>query len=142
MKRVQQGFTLVELMIVVAIVAILSAVAVPSYTDYVTRGRLTEAFSSLGGAQTAAEQFWSNNRSYAGFDSTVPSFPKDTSNFTYAISNATASAYTLTATGTGKMDGFVYTIDQNGNRSTTGSPTGWGTSTTCWVDKKGGQCSN
>jgi type IV pilus assembly protein PilE len=141
MKRAQQGFTLMEVMITVAIVAILSAVAVPVYSDYVTRGRLTEAFTGLGGAQAAAEQFWANNRTYAGFD-TSPSFPRSTTNFSYALANATASAYTITATGSGKMAGFVYTIDQSGNRSTTGGPTGWGTNGSCWVDKKGGQCSN
>jgi len=138
MKRAQQGFTLVELMVTVAIIAILSAVAIPAYNDYVTRGRLTEAFTNLGGAQAAAEQYWSNNRSYADFDT----YTKSSANFTYSLSNATASAYTLTATGTGKMAGFVYTVDQSGNRATTGSPAGWGTSDKCWVDKKGGQCSN
>jgi type IV pilus assembly protein PilE len=137
MKRAQQGFTLVEIMIAVAIIAILSAVALPAYSDYVTRGRLTEAMTTLGGAQASAEQYWSNSRSYTGFPN-----PQTTANFTYAVSNATASSYTLTATGTGKMAGFIYTVDQSGNRTTTGSPTGWGTSTNCWVDKKGGGCSN
>jgi len=141
MKRAQQGFTLVEVMIVVAIVSILSAVAIPAYSDYVTRGRLTEAFTGLGGAQSSAEQFWANNRTYVGFDA-AQSFPGASANFSYALSNATASSYTVTATGKGKMNGFVYTIDQSGNRATTGSPTGWGTNAACWVDKKGGQCSN
>ncbi len=141
MKRAQQGFTLIEVMITVAIVAILSAVAIPAYTDYVTRGRLTEAFTGLGGAQAAAEQFWANNRTYAGFGLSA-SFPRNSSNFTYAIANDTASGYTITATGIGKMNGFVYTIDQSGTRKTTGSPTGWGTNNNCWVDKKGGACSN
>lgn len=138
MKNVQKGFTLVELMVVIAIIAILSAVAIPAYTDYLTRGRLTEAFTTLGGAQAAAEQYWSNERKYTNF----ANFPATTPNFSYALSNATASSYTLTATGTGKMAGFVYTIDQSGTRTTTATPAGWGTSTTCWVDKKGGQCSN
>ncbi|MTV41544.1 type IV pilin protein [Duganella radicis] len=141
MKRIQQGFTLIEVMITVAIVGILLAVAVPAYSDYVTRGRLSEAFTALGGAQPAAEQYWSNNRTYVGFDAS-PSFPAGTGNFTYALSNATASTYTLTATGTGKMSGFVYTLNESGTHATTGSPTGWGTSTSCWVDHKGGACSN
>lgn len=140
-KRIQQGFTLIEIMISVAIVGILLAVAVPAYSDYVTRGRLSEAFTALGGAQPAAEQYWANNRTYVNFDGSA-SFPGATPNFTYAISNATVSTYTLTATGKGKMDGFVYTVNESGGRATTGSPTGWGTSTTCWVDRKGGACSN
>jgi type IV pilus assembly protein PilE len=141
MKRTQRGFTLIEVMITVAIVGLLTAVAVPAYSDYVVRSRLSEAFTALGGAQPAAEQFWSNRRTYAGFDSTN-GFPAATINFSYALSNATTSSYTITATGTGKMTGFVYTIDQSGTRTTTGSPTDWGTSSSCWVDHKGGTCSN
>jgi len=140
MKKIQTGFTLIEIMISVAIVGILMAVALPAYSDYVTRGRLTEAFSTLGAAQPAAEQYWSNGRDYTNFG-TSSGFPAPTPNFTYALSNASTSTYTITATGTGKMAGFAYTIDQNGNRATTASPTGWGTSTTCWVDHKGGACS-
>lgn len=140
MKR-SAGFTLIEILVSLAIVGILTAVALPAYGDYVTRARLSEVFSALGAAQPAAEQFWSNTRSYVGFDG-VASFPANTANFSYALSGASASAYTLTATGLGRMDGFVYTIDQNGNRATTASPAGWGTSTSCWVDHKGGACSN
>lgn len=141
MKRLQQGFTLIEVMISVAIVGVLMAVALPAYSDYVTRGRLSEVFTALGAAQPAAEQFWSNSRSYVGFDGAV-TFPANTANFTYALSGASASAYTVTGTGTGRMAGFAYTIDQNGGRATTASPAGWGTSTSCWVDHKGGSCSN
>jgi type IV pilus assembly protein PilE len=140
-RAFQRGFTLIELMVTVAIVGVLLAVAVPAYSDYVLRGRLSEAFTGLGGAQPAAEQFWSNTRSYVGFDAAA-TFPANTSNFTYALNGASASAYTLTATGIGKMAGFVYTIDQNGTHATTGSPSGWGTSASCWVDHKGGVCSN
>lgn len=140
-KHKKAGFTLIEVMITVVIVGILTAVAVPAYSDYVTRGRLAEAFTSLGGAQAAAEQFWANNRTYVGFEA-ASTFPANSTNFTYAISGASTSAYTITATGTGKAAGFVYTINQNGTQTTTGSPTGWGTSGTCWVDRKGGACSN
>lgn len=141
MKKLQTGYTLIEVMVAVAIVAIVSAVAVPAYTSYVKRGRLTEAFTGLGAGHSAAEQFWANNRTYAGFDA-ASSFPKAGPNFTFALSNATASAYTLTATGKDTMAGFVYTIDQSGNRTTVSTGDGMGTSTTCWVDKSGGKCTN
>ncbi|MHA4866209.1 type IV pilin protein [Duganella sp. PWIR1] len=140
-KHLQRGFTLIEIMISVAIIGVTMAVAVPAYSDYVTRGRLNEAFTALGGAQPAAEQYWANNRTYVNFDG-APSFPGTTANFTYALSNATVSTYTLTATGTGKMAGFAYTLNESGGRATTASPTGWGTSAVCWVDRKGGACSN
>ena len=143
MKRVQQGFTLMEVMITVVIVGILSAVALPAYNDYVTRARLNEAFVALGGAQPVAEQHWSNTRSYATFTAAGnPSFPKNGTYFDYSVSNATASTYTLTATGKGKLAGFAYTIDQNGNRATTSLPTGWTSTAACWVDRKSGQCTN
>jgi type IV pilus assembly protein PilE len=142
MKRIQQGFTLIEVMITVAIVGILAAVAIPAYTDYVIRARLTEAFSTLSGAQTAAEQYWSTWRDYAQFDSRSRTFPQATPNFTYALSNATPSTYIITATGINKAAGFVYTINQDGTHATTASPPGWGTNANCWVDHKGGTCSN
>ena len=139
-KRIQNGFTLIEVMVTVAIVGILMAVAIPAYSDYVTRGRLSEAFTALGGAQPAAEQYWSNKRSYVDFDK-VSTFPGTTANFSYTLA-ATVSSYTITATGTGKAAGFVFTVTQDGTRATTASPVGWGTSTSCWVDHKGGACSN
>jgi type IV pilus assembly protein PilE len=138
MKR-QSGFTLIELMITVVVIAILSAIALPSYQQYVVRARLTDAFSALSSAQAAAEQFWSNTHTYSGFE-TANGFPAATSNFTYNLSNQTASTYTITATGAGPVRSFVFTIDQNGNKATTGVPAGWTASTTCWINKKGGTC--
>jgi type IV pilus assembly protein PilE len=140
MQRTQHGFTLMEVLITIVIVGILSAVAVPAYTEHITRSRTAEAFSALGASQAAAEQFWSNNRTYVGFDG-ASTFPAATPNFTYALSNASASSFTVTATGRAKMTGFTYTIDQNGTRTTTATPS-WGTNAACWVDKKGGQCSS
>jgi type IV pilus assembly protein PilE len=137
MKRAASGFTLIEVLIAVAVVGILTAIALPNYTAYVQRARLTEAFSSLATVQVSAEQFWSNNRTYVG----LTPLPAATTNFTYALSGATTSAYTVTATGAGPSAGFAYTIDQSGARATTVVPTGWTSSTTCWVDRKSGQCS-
>lgn len=130
------GFTLIELLVVVAVIAILTAIAVPAYGSYVTRSRLTEAFSGLGSVQTAAEDYWNTKvpHTYAGFDR----LPASSANFTFTLTSATASSYTVTATGAGTMAGFVYTIDQNGNR--TSQAGSWGTSNTCWIDRKGALC--
>jgi type IV pilus assembly protein PilE len=134
MRRRETGFTLIELMITIAIVAILSAVAIPSYSNYVQRGRLTEAFTMLSAMQPKAEEQWSNNRTYAGLQ-----LPTNTVNFSYTA-DLKDSSYTITASGINKMADFEFTIDQNGNRATTRVPTGWTASTSCWIDRKGGQC--
>jgi len=61
MKRVQQGFTLIELMIVVAIIGILAAVALPAYQDYTKRTHVSEGLSLAAAAKTAVSEFWASN---------------------------------------------------------------------------------
>ena len=57
MKRVQQGFTLIELMIVVAIVGILAAIALPAYQDYTIRARVSEALATAGACKTQIQEY-------------------------------------------------------------------------------------
>ncbi len=137
--KVQKGFTLVELMITVAIIGILASVAIPSYNNYSIKGKLVEATSALSDARVKMEQYFQDNRTYdAGGGTTCPpSIPLSTANFTYACSNLSATAYTITATGTNSLSTYSYTIDQANVKTST---TAWGNSTSCWVVNTGGGC--
>ncbi|MBI2291460.1 MAG: prepilin-type N-terminal cleavage/methylation domain-containing protein [Betaproteobacteria bacterium] len=145
--RRMSGFTLTELMIVVVVVAILSAIALPSYRDYVTRGKITEATSNLADMRVKLEQFFQDNRTYIGacVAGTTAPLPTGTKYFTFTCPAATLTATTFTVTATGVaaqgMSGFLYTVDQANTQATTisapASTDGWVTSANCWVIRKG-----
>jgi len=140
--RRHHGFTLIEVMIVVGIIGILSAIAIPSYSQYVMRARITEGVGALSAMRLKMEQHFQDNRSYATActNGTISQLPTGIPYFTLGCSGLSGSAYTVTATGSGPMLGFVYTIDQTNARATTGVPSGWTSNATCWVLKKDGSC--
>lgn len=136
--RKAKGFTLIEVMVVVVIVAILAAIALPSYREYILRGKITEASSSLSELRLRAEKWFADNRKYTGFNTTI----NGARYFTYSCPTLTDTAFTCQAVGNASegMTGFTYTINESNVRQTTAAPTGWNTSTTCWITKKGESC--
>jgi type IV pilus assembly protein PilE len=134
------GFTLIELMVTVAIAGILAAVAIPSYSDYVTRGRIPDATSNLAVKRVQMEQYFQDNKTYVNGPGCV-SDSTSSRYFTFSCSAAaTASAYTLQAVGAGSMTGFSYTVDQSNAKATSAVPSGWTANAACWVTKKSGAC--
>ena len=152
MKR-QTGFTLIEVMVTVAIVAILAAIALPNYTAYLARGKIVEATSNLLAMKTKLEQFFQDNRTYVGACAagTVAPLPPpylsggNPGELRYVkitCPTLTATTYTLQAQALDSaIAGLVLTIDQSNVRKTVSVPAGWGMPTqNCWVSKKSGDC--
>lgn len=145
----QSGFTLVEMMAVVAIVAILSSLALPSYRDNVVRGKIPEAMTGLSLKRVQMEQYFQDNRTYQDVGGVVAAgCAADTTSsqyFNFSCSTQTATAFTIQAVGKNDMAGFTYTINQSGAKTTDevpAVPAGWAkpNPNNCWVTKKGGIC--
>jgi type IV pilus assembly protein PilE len=136
------GFTLIELLITVAIVGILAAIALPSYNQYIVRGKLTEAYANLLAIRVQSEQWFQDNRTYAG----LPCSTTNAKYFGYACSNLSPTTYTVTATGIvgTDVDGLIFTIDQSNAKATVvnapASTKGWAGNATCWIVRKNGTC--
>ncbi|WP_307511658.1 type IV pilin protein [Variovorax sp. W1I1] len=135
------GFTLIEVMVTVVIVAILAAVGIPNYVDYVRRGNIQDAVGSLSNHRTQMEQYYQDHRNYANGTDCGISVPATTVNFSYSCAlGGTSQTYTTTATGrTGsKVAGFAYTINEQGTQGSTCTGCAWGFSaqSSTWVLRK------
>lgn len=142
----QRGFTLLELLIVLGIIGVISAIAIPTYRDYIIRGKITEATSNLGDMRIKLEQFYQDNRTYVGacVAGTVAPLPTGSNAraFTYSCPTLTATTFSVRALGNASegMNGFDYTIDQSNAKATASVAAGWTLTAGCWVTKKDGSC--
>lgn len=149
-KTHQAGFTLIEVMITVAIIGILAAVALPSYTSYLRRGELPEAFTQLSTFRVQMEQYYLDNRNYGSSDTcgrqadgtslvVTPTTPN--LHFTYScdLTNS-GQGYTLTATGSAsRTTGYDYTLNQANAKVTTNFAGTAQSGKNCWL-VKGSEC--
>lgn len=143
--RVRAGFSLIELMIALAIAAILAVATVPSYRDYVLRSRIPEATSGLLLTGMRLEQYYQDHRSYANAVTaacgvTLPQSGQFAFNCTVP---ADGQSFLISALGRGDgaMAGFAYTLDHLGVQRTTALPTDWGSAPVdCWIEKRRAGC--
>jgi type IV pilus assembly protein PilE len=150
---VQQGFTLIEIMIVVAIIGILAAIAIPQYQQYVQRANIQEATAVLSEIRARMELQYNDARSYARPPGACVTTTLgdtnggrlDTTRWAFTCATTLADqGFTATAIGLSTMNGFTYTIDQTNTRQTPSLPPSWGgpaagiAAGNRWVTSKGG----
>jgi type IV pilus assembly protein PilE len=139
-----KGFTLIELMIVVAIVAILTTIAYPNYRDYVIRGQLVDATQGLAAVRANMERYFQDNRTYVAIGTFLPPCAAAQVAYGRFLINCASTATTFTATAVGSaspLSGFTFTVDQANTQATVvapPAPSSFQSCPTAWVTKTGG----
>jgi type IV pilus assembly protein PilA len=113
MKRVQQGFTLIELMIVVAIIGILAAVALPAYQDYTKRAKVSEIILAASACRTTITEYFQTATSAAADDGFGCESSQASSKYVAKISTVGATGVVTVTAGTGigaGVDGLLLTL--------------------------------
>ena len=135
MGKIDKGFTLIELIIVVAIIAVLSAIAVPAYQSYVQDSRRSDAYVALTAAAAEQERFYIYDNRYSTDINDLGGSASPEGHYAITLA-ATDSTFTLTATAVNTSTQFLdtncrtLTLDNVGRRGSTNS--NGATSTGCW----------
>lgn len=129
----QRGFTLVELTVTVAVLAILAGIALPSYNAYITRSRIPAGLEALTSYAMRMEQAFQDIGTYGATACSIA--VPNAANFTVSCSVSDAGqGFTATATGSTLLNGYTYSIDHNATRRTVAHPKGV-PATDCWSMK-------
>lgn len=142
LKMRVNGFTLIEVLTVIMIIGILTAIALPNYREYVRRSTLVEAITTLSDLRVRMEQSYLDNRSYLPGCGTVTATGKY---FTYNVTNCSATTYQWHANGVvGAASGNSYTINESNVQTTTAwsdpdGPAGITVPKNCWL-RTGAEC--
>lgn len=129
----QAGFSLVELMVVMLIMGILAAIAMPQYNEHLLKGKLTEAASLLSDLQLRQEQYYQDNRAYLHGMT-----PRAAGSYFTATSCVTANGgQTYVCTATAPALNYSFTVNETGAKTTT-TPTG--TTASCWLKGSATSC--
>ena len=141
MKKIQQGFTLIELMIVVAIIGILAAIALPAYQDYTIRAKMSEVITSLSPAKTAVSEFYISNGSMPLTTTAAGINTGGQGNYiasiSYVRSSATSSKVSATLTD-GSLDAAITTANTNNRVGLVGVGATTGITWACGPDATNG----
>lgn len=137
--HLRRGVTLIELILVVSVVAILAAIALPSYQKYVLKGRRAEAIAALNAIQQAQERYRANSPSYAATLSELAQGSTSPSgHYGLSLSAVTASGYTITARAQGQQakdqdcDAMVLRLERGNIFSRASDAQGTDSSSRCW----------
>lgn len=123
MKAVNKGFSLIELMVTIAVIGILAAIAIPSYLEYVLRSRRADAKAALLSGQLAQEKWRANHTTYGSLANIGISSTSQDGYYTITVSGTSATAYSISAVPKSPHEDSkcgTLTINQSNNKTATG----------------------